>query len=56
MATEQQWSDEVSAAAIAGDGDALIRLFAQAREVFGDQAPTKWAEAMSGLDAGAQTG
>lgn len=53
---EQVWSDEVSAAAIAGDRDALGRLFRQAQELFGEQASHKWAEAMSGLDASAQTG
>ena len=54
--SEQAWSDEVSAAAIAGDRDALGRLFREAQELFGDQASHKWAEAMSGLDASAQTG
>jgi hypothetical protein len=55
-ATEQEWSDEVTAAAIAGDRDALGRLFRQAQELFGEQASHKWSEAMSGLDASAQTG
>jgi hypothetical protein len=54
--TEREWSDEVSAAAIAGDRAALTRLFQQAQELFGDQASHKWSEAMSGLDANAQTG
>jgi hypothetical protein len=54
--SEQQWRDEVSAAAIAGDQDALRRLFTQAQELFGDQASHRWSEAMSGLDASAQTG
>jgi hypothetical protein len=54
--TEQEWCDEVSAAAIAGDRDALGRLFRQAQELFGDQASHKWSEAVSGLDASAQTG
>jgi hypothetical protein len=54
--TEREWSDEVAAAAIAGDRDALRRLFRQAQELFGDQATHKWSEAMSGLDANAQTG
>lgn len=54
--TEQAWCDEVAAAAIAGDRDALRRLFVMAGELFGDQASHKWSEAMSGLDANAQTG
>lgn len=54
--SEREWSDEVAAAAIAGDQDALARLFGQAQVLFGDQASHKWSEAMSGLDASAQTG
>lgn len=54
--TEREWSDEVTEAAIAGDRDALGRLFRQAEELFGDQASHRWSEAMSGLDANAQTG
>lgn len=54
--TEREWSDEVTAAAIAGDRDALRRLFRQAEQLFGDQASHRWAEAMSALDASAQTG
>ena len=54
--TEQQWRDEVSVAAIEGDQAALGRLFRQAQELFGDQASHRWSEAMSGLDASAQTG
>jgi hypothetical protein len=53
---ESVWCDEVAAAAIAGDRDALSRLFGQAQELFGDRASHMWSEAMSGLDAGAQTG
>jgi hypothetical protein len=53
---ESQWCDEVAAAAVAGDRDALNRLFGQAQELFGDRASHKWAEALSGLDASAQTG
>jgi hypothetical protein len=53
---ESQWCDEVASAAIEGDRDALVRLFGQAQELFGDQASHKWSEAMSGLDASAQTG
>jgi hypothetical protein len=53
---ESEWCDEVAAAAIAGDRDALNQLFRRAQELFGDQASHKWSEAMSGLDASAQTG
>lgn len=54
--TEREWRDEVAAAAIAGDRDALGDLFRQAQELFGERASHKWSEAMSGLDASAQTG
>ena len=54
--SEREWSDAVAAAAIAGDQRALGLLFGQAQELFGDQASHKWSEAMSGLDASAQTG
>lgn len=54
--TEQQWSEAVTAAAIAGDQDALALLFGRAQELFGDQASAKWLDAISGLDASAQTG
>jgi hypothetical protein len=54
--SEQEWSDGVSAAVIAGDEVSLRTLFREAQELFGDRASHRWAEAMSGLDAGAQTG
>jgi hypothetical protein len=54
--SELEWSERVSAAVIAGDEIALRTLFRDAQELFGDQASHRWAEAMSGLDAGAQTG
>ena len=41
----------MTAAAIAGDQDALARLFGQAQELFGDQASPSGSEAISGLDA-----
>jgi hypothetical protein len=56
MPTEQEWGVEVTKAAIEGDREALGRLFRQAQELFGDRASHKWSEAMSGLDANAQTG
>ncbi len=52
----EAWHDEVREAAIAGDRDALRRLFEVARVIFGDDAGARWAEAMSALDASAQTG
>lgn len=51
-----RWHEQVRAAAIAGDGDALRHLFAEAQELYGAQASARWAEALSGLDASAQTG
>lgn len=50
------WMERVRAAVIAGDEAALRELFAEGRELFGAEAGHRWAEAMSGLDAGAQTG
>ena len=44
------------AAALAADPEALRRLYAESRRLFGDQAGVKWASAMSDLDASAQTG
>jgi hypothetical protein len=41
---------------MAGDREGLLRLYAQADVLFGDQASAVWAEALSGLDASAQTG
>jgi hypothetical protein len=54
--TLEAWNDEVRTAAIAGDGDALRRLFDAAKELYGEDAGAKWAEAVSALDASAQTG
>lgn len=54
--SEQEWADRVHAAALADDGVALRSLFDQARELFGDRASHLWSTALSGLDAGAQTG
>ena len=52
----ETWRDEVRDAAIAGDQDALTRLYAAAQELYGDDAGARWAEAVSALDASAQTG
>jgi hypothetical protein len=54
--TLEAWSDEVREAAIAEDADALRRLFDAAKELYGEDAGAKWAEAVSALDASAQTG
>lgn len=54
--TEDSWAQQVQAAAVAGDSAALTRLFAQAHELFGEQAGTRWAKALSGLDGTAVTG
>lgn len=50
------WEEQVQTAVITSDEAALRDLFAQARVMFGAQAGQRWAEVMSGLDAGAQTG
>lgn len=54
--TERAWTEQVQAAAVAGDSPTLTLLFAQAHELFGEQAGTKWAIALSGLDGTAVTG
>jgi hypothetical protein len=51
-----QWHEAVATAAVAGDQVALRRLYLEAEELFGADASTTWAEAMSALDASAQTG
>lgn len=50
------WSDEVRGAALAGDRQALIRLYSDAEAMFGVHAAEKWAELLSAYDASAQTG
>lgn len=54
--SEQEWSDRVSEAAVAGDGPALRTLFAEGHALFGQRADHLWSVALSGLDAAAQTG
>lgn len=54
--TESQWTEQVQAAAVAGDSPALTALFAQGHSLFGEQAGTMWARALSGLDGTAVTG
>lgn len=53
---ETAWAEQVRSAVITGDEGALRELFAQARLLFGPDAGHRWAEVMSGLDGGAQTG
>lgn len=50
------WRERVERAALAGDGDELRRLFAEAQTLFGDDAGTRWAEAISAVDSSAVTG
>ncbi|MDO8731282.1 MAG: hypothetical protein Q7L55_01715 [Actinomycetota bacterium] len=54
--TEEAWAAQVQTAAVVGDSSALTKLFAQGHEIFGEQAGTKWATALSGLDGTAVTG
>jgi hypothetical protein len=54
--TLESWRDEVREATIAGDREALRRLFEVAGQMFGEDAGSQWAAAMSALDASAQTG
>lgn len=54
--TEGAWTEQVQAAAVAGDSPALTLLFAQGHELFGEQAGTMWARVLSGLDGTAITG
>jgi hypothetical protein len=50
------WRERVERAALAGDGDELRRLFAEAQTLFGDDSGTRWAEALSAVDSSAVTG
>ncbi len=54
--SESDWADQVQQAVIAGDPDALRVLYQEALALFGDDASVRWADAVSGLDATAQTG
>ena len=53
---EQIWRDRVAQAALARDADALRALYAEAAELFGSEAGTHWAQALSAYDASAVTG
>ena len=50
------WREQVAQAALAEDGDALRRLFAEGRAALGEEAGVEWASALSGLDGTAVTG
>jgi hypothetical protein len=56
MAAERAWREQVQSASLRGDGEELLRLFALAHELFGDDASEKWAEALSAFDSSAVTG
>jgi hypothetical protein len=54
---QPQWTDEVRAALIRGDGQALARLFDAAVAAEGRAGATRsWLEAISAFDADAVTG
>jgi len=54
--TESTWRELVEQAALMQDRAALAALYAEAQTLFGDQAPRRWAEALSAFDALAVTG
>ena len=54
--TEDGWTAQVQAAAVAGDAKALTALFAIGHQLFGERAEEKWAKVLSALDGTAVTG
>ena len=50
------WKWRVQHALVEGDQSELLRLFSVAQELFGAEANTQWAAALSGFDASAVTG
>ncbi len=54
--TESEWREQVEQAALTQDRPALAALYAEAQNLFGDQAPHRWAEVLSAFDALAVTG
>lgn len=50
------WRDRVESALLAGDGDALRDLYAEAVLLFGPSAAARWAETLSAFDSSAVTG
>lgn len=53
---EIEWKAQVQQALMAGQGVELVRLYSVAQELFGANAGTQWAAALSGFDASAVTG
>ena len=54
--TESEWHTRVEQAALAQDQAALRMLYDEARALFGEDAPRRWAQALSAFDALAVTG
>lgn len=54
--TEHEWQAEVEAAELAADESALRALFVIAQDLFGAEAPHRWAEVLSAYDSSAVTG
>lgn len=50
------WRSRVEQALLSGDGPALRDLYAEGVELFGAEAGTTWAEALSAFDSSAVTG
>lgn len=55
-ADRSTWRSRVEEALLAGDGPALGELYAEGVELFGTEAGTTWAEALSAFDSSAVTG
>ena len=53
---EIEWKAQVHRALVEGERTELLRLFAYAEELFGSEAGSKWAAALSGFAACAVTG
>lgn len=53
---EQQWQAQVEEAVLREDAAALRALFTEAERLFGPEASTRWAQALSAFDAHAVTG
>ena len=53
---EIEWNTNVERAMIAGDSEALLRLYAEGEKLFGGDRGVRWAAAISGFDASAVTG
>jgi hypothetical protein len=51
-----EWKVQVQQALVESQGVELVRLYSVAQELFGVNAGTQWAAALSGFDASAVTG